>query len=603
MPALSSLKCCFAARRRSQLSVFAGSYGARTLVGTALAFSLLVGGGTALSRAQGSATPPAPVFPASTWQTATPEEVGMDPAKVAQALATLPEPAVVIRRGRIVAAKGDIARPAYIWSASKSLVALAAARLMQQGHITLDTPVPGSDDPTGPPATYRHFLSMTSDFRLSPHAPGEHYAYNNGAVVHYATHLKDAYFPGRDEVRMLRESYLDALGLEDGVGYRALMSGWDGGWSLSTRDLARVGYLVLRDGNWNGEQLLPASFVNALYENQIPAQATEGQRGDPFYNEHPIGTPHLPGAYSFGYWLAHKCSLFGGAPARTEAVGMWGAFGTTVLISREADLVIAAVNTSPHDNLGGLVSGATLDRFAEAVVSPDINPPPSVGPLAVANAASYGPSIAPASIAVAFGTGLATGTYAATAQPLQTSLGGTTVTVGGAAAQLFYVSPTQVNFVVPETVALGSAAVSVSLNGTTVASGTINVTTVAPALFTASADGRGTPAGFSTFDGVNLRLLANPDGTPRPLSPGTEASPKYLELYGTGLRGRTGLGGVQVMVGGVPAQVLHADKHLIFAGLDQLNIKLPPSLVGRGDVEVVVTVDGREANRVTIKVM
>ncbi|HYE75916.1 MAG TPA: serine hydrolase, partial [Blastocatellia bacterium] len=210
------------------------------------------------------------VFPESVWQTATPEEVGMDSAKVAQALATLPEPAVVIRHGKIIASKGDITRPGYIWSASKSLVALIAARLIQQGYITLDTPVPESNDPDGPLATYRQFLSMTSDYRLPPRSPGDHYAYNNGAVVHYANQIKSQYFPDKSEIDMLKEAYLNTIGFEDSLDYTWYMSGWGGGWSMSTRDIARVAYLVLRDGRWKEQQILPESFVHDLFVNQIP---------------------------------------------------------------------------------------------------------------------------------------------------------------------------------------------------------------------------------------------------------------------------------------------------------------------------------------------
>ena len=46
-------------------------------------------------------------FPASSWQTATPQEVGMDPVKFAAAMNLLPSPSVVIRNGRIVGQKGD----------------------------------------------------------------------------------------------------------------------------------------------------------------------------------------------------------------------------------------------------------------------------------------------------------------------------------------------------------------------------------------------------------------------------------------------------------------------------------------------------------------
>jgi uncharacterized protein (TIGR03437 family) len=241
--------------------------------------------------------------------------------------------------------------------------------------------------------------------------------------------------------------------------------------------------------------------------------------------------------------------------------------------------------------------------YVDATLSTGGTPPPSLGPVTAVNAANYGAALAPGSIAAAFGSGLATGVYAATALPLQTALGGTVVTVNGVAAQLFYASPTQVNFIVPPSTAPGAAALSVTVNGAAAAGGTLSVAAVAPALFTAAADGKGVPAGFSTFDGVNLQLLSNPDGSPRAIGAGTDASPNYLVLYGTGFRLRTSLGAVQVTVAGLPAQVQFAGAHPNYAGLDQLNLKLPTSLGGRGNVEVVVTVDGRQANKVTINVM
>lgn len=318
----------------------------------------------------------ATIFPSTHWETADPAEVGFDPAKFQSALAALPAPAVVIRHGKIVGMKGDIARRGYIWSASKSLTALIAARLMQQGHISYDQAVPGSNVPGNPLASYRQFMAMTSDYHLSPHNPGQHFAYNNGAVTHYGNQIKNAYFAGKSYEQMLKDAYLTAIGHEDPVGYAGHISGWDGGWQLSTRDLARVGYLVLQEGSWNGQQLLPKSFVNDLYQNQIPSGATASPDGsNQFYNETPF-TPYLRGAYSFGFWLPHKGRLHG-EPAVTEAVAMSGAFGTTVFISRAKDLVIAAVNTSSQHG-SGKIAAATLDQFAAAIVGH--TPPPTPTP-------------------------------------------------------------------------------------------------------------------------------------------------------------------------------------------------------------------------------
>ena len=118
----------------------------------------------------------------------------MDPVMFASAMARMPSPSIVIRNGRIVGQKGDIARPGLIWSASKSLTALIFARLLQQGKISgYDVAVPNSNVPTDPGATFRQFLSMTSDYNLSPHSPGNHYSYNNGAV-HFYGDISEACF-------------------------------------------------------------------------------------------------------------------------------------------------------------------------------------------------------------------------------------------------------------------------------------------------------------------------------------------------------------------------------------------------------------------------
>ncbi len=130
----------------------------------------------------------------------------MDPTLFAAAMNSLPSPAVVIRNGRIVGQKGDIARTGYVWSVSKSLVALVFARALQQGQVAnYDVAVPNSNVPGDPPATFRQFMSMTSDFNLTPHSPGNHYAYNNGAVHFYGTYLKNTFYPAGPKCRCCRK--------------------------------------------------------------------------------------------------------------------------------------------------------------------------------------------------------------------------------------------------------------------------------------------------------------------------------------------------------------------------------------------------------------
>ena len=108
--------------------------------------------------------------------------------------------------------------------------------------------------------------------------------------------------------------------------------------------------------------------------------------------------------------------------------------------------------------------------------------------LSVVSAANNQPVISPNSLATIYGANLAQG--AASAQmdasgALPTAIGGTSVSIGGKPAQLLYVSPSQINLLVPSNTPLGSAAVSVSSPASqTAATGTVPVALTAPGLFT-----------------------------------------------------------------------------------------------------------------------
>jgi len=89
---------------------------------------------------------------------------------------------------------------------------------------------------------------------------------------------------------------------------------------------------------------------------------------------------------------------------------------------------------------------------------------------------------------------------------------------------------------------------------------------------------------------------------PLPLDLGPEGDQVFLVLFGTGIRNRTSLGAVSVKIGGAEAQVTYAGPQGGFVGLDQINVLVPRSLVGRGEVDVVLTADGRAANPVRVNI-
>lgn len=227
--------------------------------------------------------------------------------------------------------------------------------------------------------------------------------------------------------------------------------------------------------------------------------------------------------------------------------------------------------------------------------------------VATVSAASFEPLVAPDSIATAFGSRLATQTVLATpGQPLPVSLGGTTVEINQRAALLFYVTPTQIAFLVPPETEIGAANVSVRAGDGTVSTGTVRVAAVAPGFFTADGNGRGIPAanllrvkpnGQQTNEVLFVRDALTGNLVTVKANPGPEGERLFLILFLTGLRGapdadRNGNSdeSVRVTVGGVESPPLYAGRQGGFAGLDQLNIELPRNLTGRGRLDIFVKV-------------
>lgn len=232
------------------------------------------------------------------------------------------------------------------------------------------------------------------------------------------------------------------------------------------------------------------------------------------------------------------------------------------------------------------------------------------------SAASFtgGATLASNSVSAAFGTNLTTMNATATSLPLPTTLGGTTVTITDRTntqhtAPLFFVSPSQINFLLPASVAEGAAFVTIRTSTGTMASGIIRINAVAPGVFAAAANGRGLAAAqflrvrsdgtqryepVARFDPMTRQFVA----VPFEFAPAGEEV--FLVLYGTGLRGRSLLTNVSATLGGIPAEVLYVGNQGGLAGLDQVNLRLPHTLAGRGEVEIVLTVDGRVANSVRV---
>ncbi|MBL8189997.1 MAG: hypothetical protein JNK38_18425 [Acidobacteria bacterium] len=233
------------------------------------------------------------------------------------------------------------------------------------------------------------------------------------------------------------------------------------------------------------------------------------------------------------------------------------------------------------------------------------------------SAASFvGTELASESITAAFGSKLATTIQIADRLPLPTELAGTTIKVKDSAgverlAPLFFVAPTQINYLIPAGMASGKATMTITSGDGVVSNGETMIQAVAPGLFSANASGQGIAAatvlrvkadGSQSFEPVSRFDPAQSKVVPVPIDLGPETDQVFLLLFGTGGRGRSSLANVQADIGGLAAETLYAGPQGDFAGLDQFNLRLPRSMAGRGEVQIRLVVDGKAANIVTVTV-
>ncbi|MFN7992788.1 MAG: hypothetical protein U0Q18_04270 [Bryobacteraceae bacterium] len=210
---------------------------------------------------------------------------------------------------------------------------------------------------------------------------------------------------------------------------------------------------------------------------------------------------------------------------------------------------------------------------------------------------NYG--IAQGSIFDIFGTNLASTTTGLQNPPLQTTLEGTSisVTVNGTTTQplIYFVSAGQIAAILPSATPVGTGTITVTTAAGTSAPFNIQVVESAFGLLTKN-NGTGPVAGFDANNSYKLMDYS------QAANPGD-----ILELWGTGLGpvagDATGVAvstPIEVDIAGVQAQVLYHGRSG-YAGLDQINVKVPTGLAGC-NLSVVVISNGIPSNYGTLPV-
>ena len=179
----------------------------------------------------------------------------------------------------------------------------------------------------------------------------------------------------------------------------------------------------------------------------------------------------------------------------------------------------------------------TQDSYGDLIVAEAYNrvtfyyPALTAFNAAIPLSTAYKP-LAPNTIATVYPSGIKFGTETVdafsqpTPIPLPTTLANIQVTVGGTPAPLYYVSPTQINFIVPwNAPTTGTADVQVlnTLTGQLLAASPVPMNTVSPAIF----------VGASAGVGAKLAAVVNQSGVPNDATHPAKIG-EYISIYATG---------------------------------------------------------------------
>jgi CubicO group peptidase (beta-lactamase class C family) len=333
---------------------------------------VILGTGLPSARTAAQETPAAPdSWPTTGWSTAAPEAQGMDPALLAQieprveAEFPLLSGLLVVRGGDIVYEKyfnGQTAdTPVHLWSVTKSVTSIAVGLAIKDGLLRLDQTlgelipelIPAGADPRTASVTVEDLLTMTSGWEWDSRTdvlhlddaddwavrtielplacdPGTCYEYNSGNA-HLASVIVQK-VTGEPMADYLQTRLFDPLGIARPTWRQSPQGETAGGFGLelTPRDAAKLGFLFLNQGTWDGEHIVPAEWVAAA--TSVHSSGTS-----------PSGVNLGQAGYGYFWWATESA----GFPAYF-ALG----FGTQVIYVVPAlDLVAVAVVAEPNVGL------------------------------------------------------------------------------------------------------------------------------------------------------------------------------------------------------------------------------------------------------------
>jgi CubicO group peptidase (beta-lactamase class C family) len=335
---------------------------------TAILLALLLAGcaaktvppaGSTAPAARPAASATAHVYPAASWEKiADPASAGYCQDKlnvVTERAKKLPTTAMMaVVGGRVLYEYGDVATVSYLASVRKSVLAMLFGNYVASGKIRLDKTLAELkiDDHRGLSASEKeatiadllgarsgiyHPASNSGD-NLAQAPPrgsqkhGTYFLYSNwdfnalGTIFEQETGLNIYEALERDLAKPIGMQEFDrSTHRRSGDAKQSMHLAYH--MNFSTRDMARIGYLMLREGNWNGQQIVPRDWANRIVSVVTPVH----EMNPPNNRKGPFG-------YGYLWWV------WGGEWAKGAFEGAYsgrGAIGQYITVLPKLDLVIA----------------------------------------------------------------------------------------------------------------------------------------------------------------------------------------------------------------------------------------------------------------------
>ncbi len=315
------------------------------------------------------------VWPTDEWQTCTPEEVGMDSSALMSVYDYLAEPDIETR-GAAIIKNGCIVAEAYFgvynentrhhsFSVAKSFLSATVGIAIEEGYV------PGVDqlayeafsewqtpetEPEKQAITVQDLLTMRSGLEWDESdyfGDGVNDAYEMGATDDYLAYalakpsINDPgtvwnyssgdsmllsgiveYYTGAPAYDLALEHLLEPIGIPDITWSHDPEGHTVGGWGVraTVREFAKFGYLYLNEGNWDGEQVVPAQWVE---DSTSPAVAH----------------------YGYQWWLLPALNGYQNSDIPEDTFIAWGIYQQQIFVIPSLDLLVVRVahdDGSPH---------------------------------------------------------------------------------------------------------------------------------------------------------------------------------------------------------------------------------------------------------------